>query len=66
MSTLTEVESVVKQLPPADKQKLLVFLAESLRTEGRPLPEPRHFAADELRSWIQEDERDLRELRDHP
>lgn len=63
MSTLQEIESAARDLPPAKQQELLVFLADSLRAQGRPLPEPRRFSAAEMQSWMDEDDRDLREFR---
>ncbi len=63
MSTLSEIESAAHDLPAAQKRQLLVFLAKSLRAEGQPLPEPRHFSAAEMQSWMDEDERDLKTFR---
>ena len=34
MSTLAEIETAVKRLPPPDKQELLLHIAEQLRIEG--------------------------------
>lgn len=63
MSTLSEIESAARDLPAAQRQQLLVFLAKSLRAEGQSLPEPRHFSAAEMQSWMDEDDRDLKEFR---
>jgi len=63
MSTLSEIESAARDLPAAEKQQLLVFLAQSLRAEGQLLPEPRQFSAAEMQSWMDEDDRDLRTFR---
>jgi hypothetical protein len=63
MSTLQEIESAAKDLPPAKQQELLVFLADNLRAQGRPLPAPRSFSAAEMESWMDEDDRDMREFR---
>ena len=46
-----------------ERQRLLIVLAESLRSEGRSLPSPRSFTAAEIKAWIEEDERDLAEYR---
>ena len=63
MSTLQEIESAANDLPPAEQQELLVFIADKLRSQGRPLPPPRRFSAAEMKSWMDEDERDFRELK---
>lgn len=63
MTTLAEIESAAKLLPPADKQRLLVFIARSLREEGHPLPDPRIFSAAEIQEWMDEDERDFKVFR---
>jgi hypothetical protein len=60
MSTLAEIEKAVQTLPPAQKQELLVFLATSLRAAGAPSPSPRTISAEQIQSWIREDEADLR------
>jgi hypothetical protein len=38
MSTLTEIETAVRQLTATERQHLLVFVAQTLRLEGQPLP----------------------------
>jgi hypothetical protein len=38
MSTLAEIEAAVDQLPPEEKQELLLFLAARLREERGSLP----------------------------
>jgi hypothetical protein len=63
MSTLVEIEAAVRGLNPSDKQRLLVLIAQSLRSEGRDLPPPRQFTEDEMRRWMDEDEADLKKLR---
>lgn len=63
MTTLTEIESAARQLPAGDRQRLLIALAESLRQMGQPLPEPRVFSTDEMQGWMDEDEKDLKQLR---
>jgi hypothetical protein len=64
MSTLAEIEAAVDQLPPEEKQELLLFLAVRLREERGPLPEPRKFTTEEMAAWIAEDEADMRRLRE--
>jgi hypothetical protein len=59
MSTLTEIEAAVENLPPEQKQELLLFLAEQLRMSGGPRPEPRKFSSEQIASWIREDEADM-------
>jgi hypothetical protein len=64
MVTLADIEAAVVSLSPAEKQELMLFLASRLRAEGAKLPEPRFFSADEMARWIEEDEADLRRLRE--
>jgi hypothetical protein len=66
MVTLAEIESAAAGLSPAEKQKLMLFLASRLRDEGAPLPEPRTFMPEEIAGWIYEDEADMRRLREQP
>lgn len=60
MSTLAEIELAARRLPPAEKQQLLVLVAQSLREQNLPLPQPRLFSPAEMQGWMDEDERDLR------
>lgn len=64
MITLAEIESAAAGLSPAEKQELMLFLASRLRAEGAALPEPRTFTRDEMAGWIEEDETDMRRLRE--
>jgi len=66
METLAEIESAAAGLSPAEKQELMLFLASRLRAEGATLPEPRTFTRDEMAGWIEEDEADMRRLRERP
>lgn len=66
MVTLAEIETAAAGLSPAEKQELLLFLASRLRAEGARLPEPRTFTPDEMAGWIEEDEADMRRLREQP
>lgn len=63
MSTLSEIESAVERLAPAQKQELLLFIAARLRADGAQLPPPRKFAQERMASWIAEDEADLERFR---
>jgi hypothetical protein len=63
MSTLVEIESAAKRLPPGEKQQLLISIAKSLREEGLPLPEPRLFSPAEMQQWMDEDEQDMKRFR---
>jgi hypothetical protein len=66
MSTLAEIESATRQLAPAERQQLLVFIAKILREEGQSLPEPRGFSPIEMQTWMDEDEQDLNEFNGRP
>jgi hypothetical protein len=44
----------------------MLFLATRLRAEGATLPEPRTFTRNEMAGWIEEDEADMRRLRERP
>ena len=63
MKTLDEIERAAEGLPSAQKSELLLFLAESLRKEQAPLPEPRLFSPAQLQAWMDEDEEDMRKFR---
>jgi hypothetical protein len=64
MSTLLEIETAAGRLGPEERRKLLLWLAESLRSEGQQLPSPRAFSIEQMRGWIEEDERDGKALRE--
>jgi hypothetical protein len=53
-------------LPSSQKTELLLFVAQSLREEQAPLPEPRLFSDDQLRTWMDEDEAAMRRFRAGP
>jgi len=63
MSTLAEIELAARRLSPAEKQQLLILVAQSLREQGAPLPEPRLFSRQQMQAWMDEDERDLKAFR---
>ena len=60
MSTLVEIESAAAALSAGEKAELLLFVAQQLRAEQAPLPEPRLFTEDQLQAWMDEDEEDMR------
>jgi hypothetical protein len=59
MTNFPEIESAARRLSAAERRRLLLSLAASLREEGRPLPTPRSFTPAEMQAWIKEDARDL-------
>jgi hypothetical protein len=61
MSTLQEIESAIRQLSVPERQQLLLLIAQNLREQGE-LPPPRSFSAEEIQSWMDEDERDMKEF----
>jgi hypothetical protein len=62
MSNLAEIEAAAEGLTAEQKQELLLFLAASLRSKNLQMPAPRKFTAEQIRSWIAEDEADMREF----
>ena len=64
MSTLAEIELAARRLSSAERQQLLILVAQSLRAEGQRLPQPRIFTAGEMQAWMDEDERDLQQFRE--
>jgi len=65
MKTLVEIECTVGELPAAQKTELLLFVAQSLRKEQAPLPEPRLFSDEQLCAWMDEDEGAMRRFGEH-
>ncbi len=63
MSTLVEIEAAADELPPEQQQELLLHLARRLHDTGGPMPEPRLFSTEQLKSWMDEDEESLRQFR---
>ena len=63
MKTLAEIERAVEALPSGKKTELLLFVAQRLREEQAPLPEPRDFSDEQLRVWMDEDEEAMRRFR---
>lgn len=64
MTTLAEIEAAAEDLPPEEKQELILFLATRLRGAGVKLPEPRKFTREQIAGWIAEDEADMQRFRD--
>jgi len=63
MQTLVDIEQAVQSLSAEEQAELLLFLAERLRRQGAPLPEPRDFSEQQLREWLDEDERAMARFR---
>ena len=63
MKTLVEIERAAEELPSAQRTELMLFLAETLRKEQVPLPEPREFSTQQLHAWMDEDEEAMRRFR---
>jgi hypothetical protein len=62
MKTLSEIERAAESLPPAQKTELMLFLAQLLRKEQAPLPEPRVFSNSQIEGWMREDEEAMRKF----
>jgi hypothetical protein len=62
MSSLAEIETAAEKLPAQDQRELFEFLLGKLRSGGPPLPAPRIFTSREMQAWMDEDEKDMREL----
>jgi len=60
VSKLDEIEAAAEALTPGEKQELMLFLAARMRGHGLQMPEPRKFSRDQMKSWIAEDEADMR------
>ena len=60
MSTLAEIEAAADELPPEEKQALILFLATRLRAAGTELPPPRMFSKEQIAQWIADDEEGYR------
>ena len=63
MKTLAEIERAIEDLPSGEKTELLLFVAQRLRAEQAPLPEPRDFSDEQLRAWMDEDDEAMRRFR---
>jgi hypothetical protein len=60
MSTLAEIEAAADQLPPEEKQELILFLATRLRATGAEMPPPRSFSKEQIQQWVADDEEGYR------
>ena len=63
MSSLAEIETAAAALATEEKAKLLLFVANQLRAGRSPLPEPRLFSEEQVKTWMDEDEEDMRRFR---
>ena len=63
MTTLAEIEDAIGELPADQRWELFGTLKARLLGENGPMPEPRDFPPAQVRAWIEEDEADLRRLR---
>jgi hypothetical protein len=63
MQTLVDIEQAVQRLSAEQQAELLLFVAERLRSQSAPLPEPRDFSEEQLRAWLDEDERAMARFR---
>lgn len=64
MSSLAEIEKAAEKLSPQQKEELMLFLGARLRAERAGLPEPRRFSLEQVRSWISEDEEEMKRFRE--
>jgi hypothetical protein len=64
MTTLSEIEAAAEALPADQKRQLLLFLAERLRAERAPLPQPRRFGRRQIDQWVADDEADGKRFRE--
>jgi hypothetical protein len=64
MSTLAEIEAAADALAPEQQQELMLFLAARLRARGAGLPDARKFSREQIATWIEEDEADMRRFRE--
>ncbi len=62
MSRLDEIEAAAAQLPTEQQQELVLLIVRRLRASGT-LPAPRLFSEEQLKTWMDEDEADMRRLR---
>ncbi|HUB24721.1 MAG TPA: hypothetical protein VL992_04765 [Tepidisphaeraceae bacterium] len=64
MSSLREIEAAVDSLLPDQRQELLIYIAAKMRADRSAIPQPRDFTGQQINTWIQEDESDMRRFRD--
>jgi hypothetical protein len=63
MQSLIDIEQAVENLSAEQQAELLLFVAERLRSQQAPLPEPREFSEEQLLVWLDEDERAMERFR---
>ncbi|MFM8952374.1 MAG: hypothetical protein ACKOOF_04835 [Planctomycetaceae bacterium] len=63
MQSLVDIEQAVQNLSAEQQAELLLFVAERLRSQRVPLPEPREFSPEQLKAWLDEDEQAMDRFR---
>jgi hypothetical protein len=63
MQSLVDIEQAVQNLSAEQQVELLLFVAERLRSQRVPLPEPREFSQEQLKAWLDEDEQAMDRFR---
>ena len=63
MQSLVDIEQAVENLSAEQQAELLLFVAERLRSQQAPLPEPREFSEEQMLVWLDEDERAMERFR---
>ena len=63
MQSLVDIEQAVQNLSAEQQAELLLFVAERLRSQRVPLPAPRDFSEEQLKGWLDEDERAMESFR---
>lgn len=63
MQSLIDIEQAVQNLSAEQQAELLLFVAERLRSQCVPLPEPREFSQEQLKAWLDEDEQAMERFR---
>jgi len=63
MQSLVDIEQAVQNLSAEQQAELLLFVAERLRRQRVPLPEPREFSQEQLKAWLDEDEQAMDRFR---
>lgn len=66
MHSLGDIEQAVANLSAEQQAELLLFVAARLRSQSIPLPEPRDFTEEQIRQWLDEDERAMDRFRARP
>lgn len=63
MQRLVDIEQAVQNLSAEQQAESLLFVAERLRSQRVPLPEPREFSQEQLQAWLDEDEQAVERFR---